>query len=169
MKTFLYDITTNEKIGPVRNGRYLVDGKPGELPEHIIELEIIKLPDPVYSYETQTIEYREYADIENKLWINESYVRDLSENEILQRKHVPPQTCSPRQFRLAIINSGIDLDNIESLIDSIEDPLEKKRVRIHWEYSLEIKRNHPLIISFMDILEISSDQMDELFILANKL
>jgi hypothetical protein len=167
MKTVLYNTTTNERYGPVRNGRYMVDGKPGELPDYLIELEIIKRPDPEYSYETQTLEYREYADVENKLWVQESYVRDLTESEIEQRKPLPPQTCTPRQFRLALINAGVNLDTVETLIDSIEDQTEKQIVRIHWEYSLEIERQHPMAVALMTTLGFTEEQMDELFVYAN--
>ena len=168
MQTFLYNLNTNQREGPIRDGRYLVDGKPGPLHDFLVELEIVRLPDPSYDYATQTIEYREYADIPNKNWIIESYVRNLSQEEINQRIPGPsgPQICTPRQFRLALIQNNILPDQIETLIESIPDEIKKAQVRTEWEYALEIHRQHPYIIEFGSLLGLNDKQIDDLFLMA---
>lgn len=167
METFLYNTITQKREGPIRNGRYLVDGLPGPLPDGWVELTINVLPAPTYDDQTQTLEYNEYADIPNGFWVREYYVRNLTQQEIINRQPKPPDSCSPRQFRLALINSNIDINTIESMLNNISDPVAKKTAFIEWEYSIEIKRSHPLINSFAQQLGITEQQLDNIFILAN--
>lgn len=167
METFLYNTLTQKREGPIREGRYLVDGLPGPLPEGWVELTITHLPQPSYDYEIETLDYTEYADIPNKQWVREYFVKNLTQQEIEDRLPKPPQSCTPRQFRLSLINNNIDIDMIETMLNNIQDPIEKKIALIEWEYSIEIKRGHPLILSFAQQLNISEQQLDQIFILAN--
>jgi hypothetical protein len=167
MQTFLYNLDTQKREGPIREGRYMVDGQPGILPDNLVELVITQLPNPTYDYATETIEYREYADLVNLLWVKESYVRSLTPEEIEQRKPKPPNICTPRQFRLALIREGINISNIEAMLNQIEDDMERQIALIEWEYALEIKREHPLIDSFASIMGITQEQLDNIFIVAN--
>lgn len=167
METFLYNTITQKREGPIRSGPYLVDGKPGPLPEGWVELYIETLPTPVYDYQTQIVEYNQYADIQNKLWVKEPIVRNLTQQEIEDRKPKPPDTCTPRQFRLSLINSNISLQTIEDMLNSIPNEQERVSALIEWEYSIEIKRSHPLISTFANQLNITEKQLDDIFILAN--
>jgi len=167
METFLYNTISQKREGPIRQGRYLVDGQPGPLPDTWVELTITILPQPSYDDQTQTLDYTEYPDIPNGLWVREFFVRNLTEQEINNRLPKPPSSCTPRQFRLALISSGIDIDIIETMLNNIPDPTQKKIALIEWEYSIEIKRDHPLISSFAQQLNITEQQLDDIFILAN--
>ena len=167
METFLYNTITEKKEGPIREGPYLVDGLPGIIPEDWVELTITVLPSPSYDDQTQTLEYTEYADIPNRLWVREYYVRDLSQQEIDDRKPKAPNSCTPRQFRLALIHSNINLEDIETMLNNIQDPHERKTALIEWEYSLQIRREHPLISTFAQQLNISEEELDNIFTLAN--
>lgn len=166
MQTFLYNTDTQRREGPIREGRYLVDGQPGELPPFLVELVIEQLPDPAYDYATQTIEHREFADLPNLKWIKESYVRNLTQEEINQRLPQPQERCSPRQIRLALIQSGISLSSIESQIDAIQDPIQKEIAKAEWEYALEIKRDHPLVSMLSANLNLTEQQVNNIFDLA---
>ena len=166
MKTFLYNTNTQKREGPIREGRYLVDGRPGLLPDFLVELEIEKLPDPPYDGATQTVEYRSYADLPNLKWIEESYIRNLSQEEINQRIPQPPDTCTPRQLRIALIQSGIFLSAIEAQIDTIQDPVQKEIARAEWEYALEIKKQHPLVAMLAGALNLTEQQVNDIFALA---
>lgn len=167
METFLYNTFTNKREGPIRQGQYLVDGQPGLLPDGWVELVITDLPFPEYDEDTQIMERSEYADIPQKKWIREYYVRNLSWQEIEDRKPKPPSTCTPRQFRLALIHNNIDIQTIETMLNSIENPYDKQVALVEWEYALEIRIDHPLIISFATQLNITQKNLDEIFILAN--
>lgn len=166
MQTFLYNLNTQQREGPIREGRYLVDGQPGSLPDFLVELEIEKVSNPAYDPATQTIEYRAFADLTNFKWIEESYVRDLSQEEIAQRLPQPPSTCTPRQLRIALIRSGISLSTIEAQIDAIENPIQKEIARAEWEYALEIKKEHPLVGMIAAVLNLTEQQINDIFVLA---
>jgi len=167
MQTFLYNTLEQKREGPIRDGRYLVHGEPGPLPDGWVELEVFDLPIPTYNQETQTLEYNEYVDLQNKKWIKETYVRNLTQQEIDERRPKPPNSCTPRQFRLALLNSNIDLNTIENMLNNIPDQIERNIAIIEWEYSLEIKREHPLVSSFAAQLNITEKQLDDIFTLAN--
>lgn len=167
MQTFLYNLNTQKREGPIRDGRYLVDNQPGPLPDYLIELEIEKRPDPSYNSATQTLEYRAYADLVNFKWIEETYIRDLSQNEIQQRLPSPPDSCSPRQLRIALVQSGISISSIEAELNAIPDSMQREIALIEWEYALEIRKDHPLVINLALALSLSNNQIDNIFILAN--
>jgi hypothetical protein len=166
MRTFLYNTNTGKREGEIREGRYLVDGQPGVLPDYLIELEIEKRSDPPYDSATQTIEYRAYADLPNFKWIEESYVRNLTPTEIAQRQPKLPDTCTPRQLRIALIQNGISPSLIDSQINAITDSVEREIAYAEWEYALEIKKDHPLVEMMAINLNLTKQQVDNIFILA---
>jgi hypothetical protein len=166
MQTFLYNLNTQKREGEIREGRYLVDGQPGALPDFLVELEIEKRPDPIYDYTTQTLENRAFADLINFKWVEETYVRDLTQQEIDQRKPVPPDTCTPRQLRIALIQTGISPSTIDTQIDAISDPIQKEIARAEWEYALEIKKQHPLVAMMAISLNLTDQQVQDIFNLA---
>jgi hypothetical protein len=166
MQTFLFNLNTQQREGEIREGRYLVDGQPGPLPDFLVELEIEKRPDPSYDYATQTLEYRAFVDLPNFKWVQESYVRNLTQQEIDQRKPKLPDTCTPRQLRIALIQSGISLATIENQIDSISDSVQREIARAEWEYALEIKKEHPLVDMIAVNLNLTEKQVDDIFVLA---
>ena len=166
MQTFLYNLNTQQREGEIREGRYLVDGQPGALPDFLVELEIEKRADPAYDSATQTLENRAFADLSNFKWIEETYVRDLSQQEIDQRIPQPPDTCSPRQLRIALIQTGISPSLIDAQIDGISDPVQKEIARAEWEYALEIKKEHPLVGMIAASLNLTEQQVTDIFILA---
>lgn len=167
MKTFLYDTVTQKRQGDIREGKYMVDGKPGILPSGWVELVIENREAPQYDEKTQTLESREYADIPNLKWITELYIRNLTPQEILDRQPKPPTSCTPRQFRLALIDSGYSLDQIQTMLENIPDEIERKKALVEWEYSIEILRQHPLIQTFADQLGLSESDLDTLFFLTD--
>jgi hypothetical protein len=166
MQTFLYNLNTQQREGEIREGRYLVDGQPGALPDFLVELEIEKRADPAYDSATQTLENRAFADLTNFKWIEETYVRDLSQQEIDQRLPQPPDTCTPRQLRIALIQTGISPSIIDAQIDGISDPIQKEISRTEWEYALEIKKDHPLVGMIATSLNLTKQQVTDIFILA---
>ena len=166
MQTFLYNLNTQQREGEIREGRYLVDGQPGALPDFLVELEIEKRADPSYDYATQTLESRAFADLANFKWVQESYIRDLTQQEIDQRKPKLPETCSPRQLRIALIQNGISPSVVDAQIDGISDPVQKEIASAEWEYALEIKKEHPLVDMIASNLNLTEKQVDDIFVLA---
>ena len=166
MKTFLYNLNTQKREGPIREGRYLVDGVPGPLPDYLVELEIENRPTPPYNNTTQTIEYRSFADLSNLKWVEESYVRDLREEEIINKLPDIPLTCTLRQFKLALIYDNIPLLYVEDYIANIADSREREIAQTEWNHALTVQINSPIINTLTVGLGLTSEQIRGLFIIA---
>lgn len=76
-----------------------------------------------------------------------------------------PKVVTPRQIRLALVVSGIPISVIESTIDSLPEP-QKSMTRITWEYSTEFQRSNPMLAAMSPMLGLTSEQVDNLFVLA---
>lgn len=81
---------------------------------------------------------------------------------------VTVQAVTPRQMRIALVMSGISLDTIESVINSLPEPT-KTVTRVTWEYSVEFQRNNPLLNTMAPILGLTKEQVDNIFTLASTL
>ena len=81
MKTILYDINKKEKVFETENG-YLIDGKPAQLPQNLVELKLIDTPPPIVQ-ESQVLEGGEFeADIEKAEYKRVWTVRNKTQYEI---------------------------------------------------------------------------------------
>lgn len=170
MQTFLYNLDTNERTGPIRDGYFTVDGVRPTLPDNVVEIEIVNLETPVYDPQLQRLNYREYLDLTNRQFVKGYDVINLTQEEIDDLNSLPdptlPETCTPRQFRLSLLDFGIDPDLIDQTIQSIPDLDERKRVQIIWEYANSIERNDPLINQFALMLNVPSQTVDDIFRIA---
>ena len=80
-----------------------------------------------------------------------------------------PETISARQVRLWLIQNGILLSQVEDAINTINDPLLRESTRVEWEYAPYIERNHPLIESLAQYLGLTTEQIDQGFVIASQL
>ena len=71
-----------------------------------------------------------------------------------------PESVSPRQIRLALNATGLRV-TVESAVASGTQDLKD-----WWEYALDIERNHALINGMAAQLNITEQQIDDLFRLA---
>lgn len=78
-----------------------------------------------------------------------------------------PQTVTMRQARLALLQVG-KLGNVPSAIDLLPSP-QKEIAQIEWEFSSTVERNRPLVQALGPLLELSEEELDDLFILAGTL
>lgn len=167
MLTYLYNTETEQRVGPIREGYFTVDGVRPELPYPIVEIEIVSISPPPYDSLTQTIDYREWLDLQKLQYIKGYVVRNLTQQEIddMNKPTVEyiPESVTPRQFRLALLDYNIDPDYITNFIAQLPDPDEKKRISIIWEYANSIERNDPLIEQFAQLLNVDSDTVDNIF------
>jgi hypothetical protein len=82
---------------------------------------------------------------------------------------VVPETVTRRQLRQALILSDFDLSIIDNFINSVEDEKERLILDNYWNASTEFERNHPILIDFSNKLNFTTEQINDLFILANTL
>lgn len=75
----------------------------------------------------------------------------------------PPKVTeiTQRQCRLQLLSLGL-LDSIDGYIDSLP-PEQAAAARIEWEYASTIKRDSPLVLSLMQALELTVEQVDAWF------
>jgi hypothetical protein len=80
-----------------------------------------------------------------------------------------PENISARQIRLWLIDNNISLTSVETAINGIVDEKLREKTLVEWEYAPYIERNHPLIEAIANSLGLSSEQIDQGFIVASQL
>lgn len=73
-----------------------------------------------------------------------------------------PEIVTMRQGRLALLDAGL-LSVVNSTV--LTQPLD---VQIAWEYSSELERNNPVIAGLKNVLGLTDNDLDALFIAASK-
>lgn len=84
------------------------------------------------------------------------------------RKATVPKSITMRQARLQLLSMGL-LDNVESVISEIAEVTTKRMVQIEWEYAKDIERTSATMQLLASSLSLSNEEVDALFIEANKL
>ena len=77
----------------------------------------------------------------------------------------PPSSVSMRQGRLALLQSNM-LHLVDAAIAGIDDPVQKAAAEIEWEYATSIDRNSQFVQSLAAELNLTEQQLDDLFLLA---
>lgn len=80
-----------------------------------------------------------------------------------QRRPHAVVSVTPRQFRLALVRSGISLAKVELALAGHAEAL------IEWEYASEVRRDHPMVGRLAKAWEKSEAELDGLFALAASL
>lgn len=75
---------------------------------------------------------------------------------------------TPRQFRQALVLSGISATDIVTMIETQPEPL-RSLALIEWEYSTAFIRSNPLVNQLAPALGFTSQQLDDLWLLAGTL
>lgn len=75
-----------------------------------------------------------------------------------------PEAVGPAQLRIALRRlHNIKPNDVLALIAAIEDVDKEAEAEILWEYAAEIKRTHPLVLSFGSAFSLTAEQIDEVF------
>lgn len=81
---------------------------------------------------------------------------------------VVPESVTQRQARLALLQMG-KLDEAEAALNGITDAALRKAALIEWEFANEIRRDHPLIAQISAALNLTEQQIDQLFMRAKEI
>lgn len=87
---------------------------------------------------------------------------NTSENSII------PETISQMKLRKQLIISGISISSIDNLIQNLPQP-NRDLIYTMWEYAVVFDRTNPELNAMAQMLEISSEQLDDIFINGNLL
>lgn len=78
-----------------------------------------------------------------------------------------PNSVTMRQARLALLNTG-KLQAVNTAVNAMNG-IEGAAAQIEWEFSSEVHRNRPLVLSLAPVLGMTSQDLDDLFIAASQL
>ena len=76
-----------------------------------------------------------------------------------------PQSVTMRQARLALLGAGL-LDDVDTAIAAIPDPVQRKAAQIEWEYANTVERQSAFVQQLAAGLGMTDAQLDDLFIAA---
>lgn len=74
-----------------------------------------------------------------------------------------------RQFRLALVLSGYNLADIETLINSIEDSMQRQITMIEWQDATTFHRTNPSLIVMAGLMGLGAETVDQLWLQASTL
>jgi hypothetical protein len=80
-----------------------------------------------------------------------------------------PAVVTMAQARKALILGGISIASVNTAIDGIVDATERELAQTDWEYSAAVRRDSALVTSLGPILDLTDEQIDDLFVLADTL
>ena len=89
---------------------------------------------------------------------------DYVEQEVIE----VPESISQMKLRKQLILSGISIDSIDALIQSLQKP-NKDLIYTMWEYAVVFDRSNSYLNQMVQMLGITSEQLDEIFINGNLL
>jgi adenosyl cobinamide kinase/adenosyl cobinamide phosphate guanylyltransferase len=104
-------------------------------------------------WDTEVGDWVVQAKTEEEMWYD--YMRTV------------PKQVTMRQARLALLQDGL-LTQVNDLIAAMEGT-EGEAARIEWEYAQEVRRDSELVIALASMLELTEQQVCDLFLLANTL
>lgn len=79
-----------------------------------------------------------------------------------------PQSITMRQARLVLLGAG-KLAQVDTAIANIQDPVTKAAAQIEWSYSNELQRDNSFVALLAPALNLTSEQVDDLFRLGSTL
>lgn len=100
-------------------------------------------------------------------FMQENYQQDryrLTDTPVGNVVDTVPNIVTMRQARLALLEQGI-LDQVQPAIDSLSSP-NKEQAQISWDYSSTVERNNSFVAVLAVLLNLSQQDLDNLFILA---
>lgn len=98
--------------------------------------------------------------LEDGFGIGDNYVNGVFSKEILPIE--VPQAITPLQAKLQLYELDL-LDEVDTLVAT------DRKVQLYWEYALDIKRNHEVLLFMATQLGLTDEQLDDMFIQASKL
>lgn len=117
-------------------------------------------------------------NIEINCQTGETTERDLTPEEIAQMEAIQvemeasqnqvPEKITKLQLKIQLVRMGFDLQIIENAIDTLPEP-QKNIAKLSWTEATNFYRDNDMIESVGQILNLTSEQIDELFINAEKI
>lgn len=105
----------------------------------------------------------DYVDFDSMTKVSEENISlALIQKEEIEKNLKVPTSISMRQGKLHLLSLDL-LDSVEAIIST------NRSWQIEWEYSSEVLRTSPLIEILKVNLQLTDDQVDDMFIAASNL
>lgn len=105
----------------------------------------------------------DYVDFDSMTKVSEENISlALIQKEEIEKNLKVPTSISMRQGKLHLLSLDL-LDSVEAIIST------NRSWQIEWEYSSEFLRTSPIIEILKVNLQLTDDQVDDMFIAASKL
>lgn len=105
----------------------------------------------------------DYVDFDSMTKVSEENISlALIQKEEIEKNLKVPTSISMRQGKLHLLSLDL-LDSVEAIIST------NRSWQIEWEYSSEVLRTSPIIEILKVNLQLTDDQVDDMFIAASKL
>lgn len=117
-------------------------------------------------HDTSTQWVREVAPVESGgVWYKQWEIVDYTQEQ-LDAMNQPvvqpvPQEVTMRQARLALLEANL-LNAVDAAVNGMSEPARSAAI-IEWEYSSTVKRDSHLITELMPVLNLTEEQVDDLF------
>lgn len=121
-------------------------------------------------YKSQSGEVFAYDDEQVQSgWVREGLVL-MTPQEVILHLNPPvptlplPTEISMRQARLALLQEGL-LSQVDTAIAGLPEA-QRLAAEIEWEYATTVKRGSPLVLAIASALELTEENLDQLFLTA---
>lgn len=102
-------------------------------------------------------------------WNGAQWIEGALPEEIAEANRAKvPESISQMKLRKQLILSGISISSIDALIQSLPQP-NRDLIYTMWEYAVVFDRANPELNAMAEMLGITQEQLDEIFINGNKL
>lgn len=96
------------------------------------------------------------------LWNGANWVDKRTDEEKYATYLMQFTPLTRRQFKLALLENGL-LETIEQMIEAIDDPTLKSRVQIEYSESERFERTNDSVQYMLGVLNLSSEQVDDMW------
>ena len=101
-------------------------------------------------------------------WDNDKWIEGATEEEIEEyKKSLIPPTISQMNLRLQLIVENISIASVYDTIEQIPDATIKETIYTKWEYALIFERADQTLNQMAQMLNVSQEQLDRIFINGN--
>lgn len=97
-------------------------------------------------------------------WDGVKWVEGLTKEEIEALSiEIVPEKISSRQLRSQLILQGFNLEAIEQALNQLPEP-NRSLAKVDWEYATNFYRNNAMILAVGQLLNLTEEQIDNIFI-----
>jgi hypothetical protein len=101
--------------------------------------------------------------------IDDVWFEGATEEEIEEyQKSLIPPTISQMNLRLQLIAENISIASVYDTIEQIPDAITKETIYTKWEYALIFERADQTLNQMAQMLNVSQEQLDRIFINGNQ-